>query len=295
MKLPLGKPLTLEEAGQFVKSRKDRGRFNGMVEMKGTVEGGEYKIELLMANGEVVAMEISGISETTLLGDKALREMETLGGSEGDLKLVSFRGEDMDKIKKDNAEALLQKTIMLEDFRIKIKTASEKPQQTEGGGLLNTITSLFSMGTRSGKTEFKGQFRLEAEKLGAVGSDSEVSGVEKKVEEQTTQVSDAKQSLIARIKSRRFGRITETLLSRKRIEKPKAETPLDEKKIETTIDRLFNLLDKRDKLKINESLAKELGVTKERVEEWAVILEEHNLVSINYPAIGEPEITKKKK
>ena len=43
-------------------------------------------------------------------------------------------------------------------------------------------------------------------------------------------------------------------------------------------------------MKINESLASRLKVNKTQIEEWAMILEEHNLLELRYPTIGEPEI-----
>jgi hypothetical protein len=321
MKLPPGKPLTIGEADQFVKSRKDRGQFNGIVRMKGTTEGRGYEVELLMAEGEIAAVEITGLSETPIQGDRALAEMERLGGSEGELNIISLWNANLSQIKEENKEAMLQKTVMLEDFRIRIKP-SPKPVRPGGGGILDTLGSLFSMGTPGRKTEFKGRFMLESQKTqqdisanqpktGMTEPKNEADGTDEgrqepktepsKTEKQAAQEgqkageSKLKEDLIAKIRNRRFGRITEKLLSKMKPEKAKTETLFEEKMVETTIDKLFNLLDKKDKLKINESLARELGVSKERLEEWAVILEEHNLASIKYPAIGEPEITKKKK
>jgi len=106
---------------------------------------------------------------------------------------------------------------------------------------------------------------------------------------------DDKQALIARIKDRRFGRLTEKLLAKRREKRTEDKEIVEGEVVETSIDKLFNLIDKRNKVKINENLAKELGVSKQRIEEWAVILEEHNLVTINYPPLGEPEITRKER
>ena len=62
------------------------------------------------------------------------------------------------------------------------------------------------------------------------------------------------------------------------------------KRIETNIDKLYELVKSRGRLKINEALAGKLNVTKAQIEEWAMILEEHNLLELRYPTIGEPEI-----
>ena len=45
-------------------------------------------------------------------------------------------------------------------------------------------------------------------------------------------------------------------------------------------------------LKIDNKLARKLGVRRSQIEGWAMILEEHDLVELHYPAIGEPEIRK---
>ncbi|MBI2668034.1 hypothetical protein HYX17_04690 [Candidatus Woesearchaeota archaeon] len=60
----------------------------------------------------------------------------------------------------------------------------------------------------------------------------------------------------------------------------------------TDIDILYNLI------KINECIplsyaAKSIKVDKKVIEEWAKILENHDLIVINYPAWGEPELCKK--
>lgn len=281
MKLPTGTPLSLEEAELFIKSRKDRESFNGLVQMHGKIAEKEYIVELLISEGEVIAMEMVGTPwDTPLKGENAMEEIKKLGGSEGDLKLISFRDEDMNKIIENNVDSLLKKRVILENFKIRIKPIlTKQPSETpEGKGMLSTVKGLFSAGGGGPplKSEFKGQFKLE------------FTEPEKKE-------FDIKSELIARIKGRRFGRLTEKLLARRKVEKPKVEQVVEGKMVETTIDKLFNLVDKRDKVKINDGLAKELGVSKERIEEWAVILEEHKLVTINYPTIGEPEITKKKK
>ncbi len=63
-------------------------------------------------------------------------------------------------------------------------------------------------------------------------------------------------------------------------------------KYKTDIDTLYELINKKGKLTISE-VAKGFGVTKEMAEEWGKILEEHDLIKLNYPPFGELELCKK--
>ena len=67
------------------------------------------------------------------------------------------------------------------------------------------------------------------------------------------------------------------------------------KKVQTKIDELYELVQSKGHVKINDQLAKHLKVDKTQIEAWAMILEEHNLLELKYPAIGEPEILSIKK
>jgi len=61
--------------------------------------------------------------------------------------------------------------------------------------------------------------------------------------------------------------------------------------IETRPDRLYKLVNSRGKLSILEA-ANAFGVKEEKIEEWAAILEEHNLIKMHYPAFGKPTLYK---
>ncbi len=60
---------------------------------------------------------------------------------------------------------------------------------------------------------------------------------------------------------------------------------------ETELDVLYKKVKKKGKIKFSDA-AKYLGVDKKKIEEWAGILEEHSLIQVHYPAIGEPELKK---
>ena len=60
-------------------------------------------------------------------------------------------------------------------------------------------------------------------------------------------------------------------------------------KSETSLDVLYNLL--KDKKRLNiKTIAKLFGITKEKAIEWAKILENYELVTIEYPTFNDPEV-----
>lgn len=59
--------------------------------------------------------------------------------------------------------------------------------------------------------------------------------------------------------------------------------------LETELDRLYELLKVKERLSID-SISKAFVIEKEKALEWAQILEEHDLVKIEYPAFSDPEI-----
>ena len=62
--------------------------------------------------------------------------------------------------------------------------------------------------------------------------------------------------------------------------------------IETEIDKLMDLIEKKKSVSIGE-LSQELKVSIEQIENWAKILEENNMIEIEYPIIGLPKLRKK--
>lgn len=58
-----------------------------------------------------------------------------------------------------------------------------------------------------------------------------------------------------------------------------------------TIDALFELVSKSGKLRSNEA-ARKLGVHEVQIEEWAKILEEHELVAVKKTPLGKIELSK---
>jgi len=57
--------------------------------------------------------------------------------------------------------------------------------------------------------------------------------------------------------------------------------------LETDVDRLLNLIKEKGEISISEA-AKKFGVEEGKIEEWGKILEEHKLIKMHYPPIGNP-------
>jgi CBS domain-containing protein len=63
-------------------------------------------------------------------------------------------------------------------------------------------------------------------------------------------------------------------------------------KIETGIDKLLELVEQRGKISTDEA-SKLLKVDIKMIEDWASILDDHNLIKLEYPIIGTIELIKK--
>ena len=103
--------------------------------------------------------------------------------------------------------------------------------------------------------------------------------------------------------------ITDLIVYRKRhkkVIKEKIESSQREKEVriyqlkpirgvsQTQFDELVNLVNKTGIVKVSE-VAKKFGIPKQLAEEWGKILEDHKLVTLHYPTLGELELRKWKK
>jgi hypothetical protein len=62
--------------------------------------------------------------------------------------------------------------------------------------------------------------------------------------------------------------------------------------VKTQLDQLTDLIMEKGSIKIPEA-AKKLKLKEKQIEEWAKMLEEHDLIEIHYPAFGKPILKKK--
>lgn len=66
-----------------------------------------------------------------------------------------------------------------------------------------------------------------------------------------------------------------------------AKKNMQDVNIETKPDMLYRMVNLRGKVSVAES-AKIFGVVEKQIESWALVLEEHKLIKIHYPAFGKP-------
>lgn len=67
---------------------------------------------------------------------------------------------------------------------------------------------------------------------------------------------------------------------------------IEKKGFETNLDAVVRLIEKYNRLSFSD-VARTFGIGKDLVEEWGKILEEHGLIEVYYPPIGEPELRKR--
>lgn len=78
----------------------------------------------------------------------------------------------------------------------------------------------------------------------------------------------------------------------KESERPKKTDKIKDH-VETDVDRLYELIRDKGLLKVKDA-AKLLKIENDQVEEWGRILEEHGLVRLRYPPVGEPVLILKR-
>lgn len=77
-----------------------------------------------------------------------------------------------------------------------------------------------------------------------------------------------------------------------RILKRRPEEEVWLRKIETDIDEILRIVDRRGSIGVGE-IQQKLMIPEDKIEEWGKILEKHNLLEMYYPPIGKPEFRKK--
>jgi len=77
------------------------------------------------------------------------------------------------------------------------------------------------------------------------------------------------------------------------LEKIKQKVIAKASKYETDVDKFYDLINEVESLTLTEA-ADVFGVSKEQAEEWGKILESHGMIELEYPAMGELRLCKKK-
>lgn len=72
----------------------------------------------------------------------------------------------------------------------------------------------------------------------------------------------------------------------------KTKTSHIDRRIETPLDELLELVIDKGSIKLADA-AKKFKVKERQIEEWARILEEHELIEVHYPTIGKPVLKRR--
>ncbi len=300
-KTPLkGKPVTVKSEEEFLKTCKGLTKdFGGTMFLSGDIDRERYSASLLIDKGGIVGstFEFKGL---ITFREQAIDEIKNkLKGSSGILHIFEFDEEAMELAREENNSALLKNPIPLSSLGMRIRLLMEKWAKEREARKEETkpikIPEIFKAERRFNLLELarspeKIQGAKEEDLYEKEGSDEmDIGEVDNLLKAMEGKVGGGKLEKLRRIKEERERKIAERLSKVKRREKPRKAIEEGEK-VKTTIDRMYSLVKKYKRIKIDDKLAHTLGVDKTQIEEWAVILEEHDLLELHYPTIGEPEI-----
>jgi hypothetical protein len=304
---------TREEFVDFCESLKKE--FKGVMKLYNRSEGKKYAAALLLEGGNIIGASFEDMDEkTTAYREDALSQIKKrLSGTRGDLEAYSFSEKDAEKVKKTNQDAVLKNAIPFSSLGMKIKGNIEEKQcldyfslkegtrvkemRVEEGFRLTDFARKFSLGIPESPLQKPAILKKEPQR--EESADRPQSQNDKKgffsslpgIPNIQDGASDLKNERLEALKKKRqmeninlAKRISQ--ITQKGPDVPQKET----EKIETAIDKLYQLVQKYKKLKIDDDLARRIGVSRSQIEGWALMLEEHKLVELHYPAIGEPEI-----
>ncbi len=300
--LPKGKPLTVKNKNEFIKTCKGlMNDFKGIMFLSGNVDEGKYSASLIVDSGLIIGStcEFKGLIK---FKEQAIDEIKNkLRGSKGILHIFEFDESDLEQVRDSNSSAFLSNPVSLSCLGLKIKFLIEKwaEKQKQGDVSVNSFKlrevfkarDSFNLLELARNPEEVGK-PVEGGRKGLGGiefMDLDFEDLGGMLHGSGKEISDKKSEKLRRIKEERHKKLSEKLAHIKRRKTPKDECG-EGKKIQTTIDRLYGMVKKYKKLKIDDRLSHSLGVNKAQIEEWAVILEEHDLIELHYPTIGEPEI-----
>ncbi|MEA1925572.1 MAG: hypothetical protein U9M95_06860 [Candidatus Altiarchaeota archaeon] len=296
-----GKKVVAESKEEFLKTVEGlKKEFEGIMVLSGDIDGDLFNTIFLIRKGDVVGATFEYLG-AAIQGDAAMKAIENkLAGSKGGMDLFQFDEGDIDLAVEQNRTAILKTPVSLISTGLKVKylmdkwVASKKdskgginilhiPEISGGRKSFNLLELAKTQDLSKRKTGTVYDKLFESKGSGGAGFTNLMAGL------------GAKSSMedMERLKRKR----ARDLESEQRIGKIKTKSAeeikkkvVGGKKVHTPIDRLLELVRKRKKVRIDEKLAKTLGVKRSQIEEWAIILEDHNLVELHYSAIGDSEI-----
>ncbi len=301
MELLKGKHLVPKSSEDFFKLCRKLGNFTGVMRLLGDIHGNFYRADMLIDNGYVVSASFENITTREILFKEAALKMiqKKLAGSVGNLEIYEFNKAELNSTKKENKEAALSSPVDIRNLDMQVKSIGKK--NVVEGRSLGIIDRLYSgvpvsrlprrekevMEKRLRDPRIKRELESRGVKANMEGLARMVKGMEgidiqalKKKIEVKEELKRRRQETDKQIADRfsKIGRGDEN-----------KEYKAQKGTVKTSIDKLFELVKKYNRLKISDSLARRLNVSRTQIEEWCIILEDHDLIELHYPTIGEPE------
>ncbi len=288
-----GKRVIADSKEDFLKTVEElKSEFEGIMTLYGDINGDVCNASFLIQKGNVIGATFEYL-ETTILGDKALSAIKNkLAGSEGGMDLFQLEKKDMEIAIKQNKDALLKNPIPLSSTGIKIKYLMDSwiEEKKESTGK-DTIKIPEILRERKGFNLLeiaRSSPRMKKLEIPTYRAYKKGKDIHRNIILDTGRSIDEMEKL-------RKKRLREMEAAKKigkvRVVKEESKRKVvGGEKVRTPIDRLLELVRKKKRVRIDDKLANKLGVNKTQIEEWAMILEDHNLVELHYPTIGGPEI-----
>lgn len=302
--------------------------FRGLMRLWGEVEDQTFSGGLFVEDGLVVACSFEHLDEAQVsYGEDALLELKsTFSGVDGELDIFILSDNDFESALELNSYALLEDPVKLTSLGIKIKSHFKKKNLNKKQGFFGRIFGSKTGGDSRGKKKAKRKIRKIK-----VEEDFDISDFARNIKgldpvkakrflqlRKKLQIKRPDGGLLDERKKNRFREIRKKQAKlrmktkkdvfgdtpkvqpsskdekdRKLIEEDEGFKPREGRQVTTSIDELYKIIKEKKELRITEELAKKLRVPKTQIEEWAMILEEHELLEIKYPTIGEPVILSK--
>jgi hypothetical protein len=220
------------------------------------------------------------------LEDNTNRKMDQINESFGSLKdMLSEMKEENDELRKDRRFLLDKIKTMLIEKNPKFQSIPPPPVEDPGHESTEEEEDELEkeIPEEKQKKGFRGIFhRNHGEKKGK-GSKDEKNGKDAKKEKTPAKNAKTDEKL-------------QELHAAKELPAQEinamAYADRQQKRIETPLDELLELIMKKGTVRLVDA-AKAFHVKESQLEEWARLLEEHELIEIHYPTIGKPILKKK--
>ena len=301
MELLKGRHLVPKSSTDFYKLCRKLGKFTGVMRLLGDVDGKFYRADMLIDGGYIVGASFENITKREVIFKEAALKMiqEKLIGSAGSLEIYEFNKVELNSTKKENKEATLSSSVDIKNLGMEVKSIGEKKVVDKGPGIIDRLYSGVPVSKLSREEKEVMEKRLMEpqvkKELESRGVKADITGLAKALKGmEGVDLKALKKKIEIKEELKRRRQETDKKIADKFSKVGKEEETKKFKAqrgaVKTSIDKLFELVRKYNKLKISDGLARRLNVSRAQVEEWCIILEDHNLVELHYPTIGEPEI-----